>query len=92
MAPKIKKAKRTLHPAMVGHQFKPKGKVGGTSTGTATKTATSTKTSTVANPRGNVTVTGGAGDGHTIVHIGGSGKQMPRIPGMVAKAFGPRGK
>jgi len=34
-----------------------------TSTETATKTATSTKTSTVANPHGNVTVTGGAGDG-----------------------------
>jgi hypothetical protein len=47
------------------------GKGGPTSTAskTATKTATSTKTSTVANPHGNVTVTGGAGDGATTVHI-----------------------
>jgi hypothetical protein len=44
-------------------------KAAGTKTATATKTATSTKTSTVANPHGNVTVTGGAGDGDTTVHI-----------------------
>ena len=50
------------------HQFsKKKHKKSGAST--ASKTATRTSTSTVANPRGNITVTGGAGKGHTNVHI-----------------------
>ena len=45
-------------------------KATGTATKTATKTATSTKTSTVANPKGNITITGGAGKGaHTNVTI-----------------------
>jgi hypothetical protein len=53
------------------HQFfkkkKSVAKKGGSSS--ATKTATSTKTSTVANPKGNITVTGGAGKGDTHVTI-----------------------
>jgi len=44
-----------------------------TSSKTATKTATSTKTSTEAYTQGNVTVTGGAGDGDTTVTISGKG-------------------
>lgn len=43
---------------------------GGSPTSSKTATKTSTKTSTVANPKGNVTVTGGAGDGDTQVTIG----------------------
>lgn len=39
-------------------------------TSTATKTATATKTSTDAYTQGNITVTGGAGKGATIVKIG----------------------
>jgi len=51
---------------------KPTGKGANTDskTSTATKTATSTKTSTEAYTQGNVTVTGGAGDGDTTVSIG----------------------
>lgn len=41
-----------------------------TATKTATKTATATKTSTDAYTQGNITVTGGAGKGATIVKIG----------------------
>jgi len=41
-----------------------------TKTSTATKTATATKTSTDAYTQGNITVTGGAGRGATIVKIG----------------------
>ena len=41
-----------------------------TKTATATRTATATKTSTDAYTQGNITVTGGAGKGATIVKIG----------------------
>src|SRR5450759_5760824 len=54
-----------------------------TASKTATKTATATKTSTVANPRGNITVTGGAGKGHTVVTIGGGKKEdTPSLTGL----------
>lgn len=54
-----------------------------TASKTATKTATATKTSTVANPRGNITVTGGAGKGHTVVTIGGGKKEdTPSLAGL----------
>ena len=49
-----------------------------TATKTATKTATSTKTSTDAYTQGNVTVTGGAGDGNTTVHIGSALKKLAK--------------
>jgi len=46
-------------------------------TSTATKTATATKTSTDAYTQGNITVTGGAGNGATKVNIA--------IPGLASK-------
>jgi len=45
-------------------------------TSTATKTATATKTSTDAYTQGNITVTGGAGKGATIVKIGVPGGSL----------------
>lgn len=43
-----------------------------TKTSTDVRSPTSTKTSTWAKTQGNVTVTGGAGDGDTIVNMGGA--------------------
>jgi hypothetical protein len=52
---------------------------GGSPTSSKTATRTATKTSTVANPKGNVTVTGGAGDGDTQVIIGKARRKDPNM-------------
>lgn len=55
--------------ALAGAMFPAKAPGNGSKTSTGTATKTATRTSTVAHTQGNVTVTGGAGDGNTTVHI-----------------------
>lgn len=57
-----------------------------TATSTATKTATATKTSTDAYTQGNITVTGGAGKGATIVKIGLPGGSLANNAKKATKA------
>lgn len=57
-------------------------------TSTATKTATATKTSTDAYTQGNITVTGGAGKGATIVKIGLPGGSLANNAKKATKAKG----
>src|SRR5665213_1083046 len=61
-------------------------------TSTATKTATATKTSTDAYTQGNITVTGGAGKGATIVNIGLPGGALANNSKKPAKAADDDGK
>lgn len=63
-----------------------------TSTGTKTATATKTATSTKAYTQGNITVTGGAGAGHTTVHISplGASAEAGAAPKFLAHRKGGR--
>lgn len=60
--------------------IKEETKTGGNTKTGGSPTSTETSTSTVANPLGNVTVTGGAGDGNTTVHV-----HLPEKPPTGAK-------
>lgn len=65
MATKISKL-----PAKAGSTSGAGGDKSATRTASNTRTATRTATSTEAYTQGNITVTGGAGKGATVVHIG----------------------
>ena len=66
----------------------------GSPTSSKTATRTATKTSTVANPKGNITVTGGAGDGDTQVIVGKARRKVPniKVEGEASKPRGDRAK